>query len=55
MKIMGDLDMRDGAAATKYVSNMLKWNDHILDEPIDKLKKIVNGPSYNRFVFVEHS
>ena len=51
----GDLDMRDGAAATKYVSNMLKWNDHMLDEPIDKLKKIVNGPSYNRFVFVEHS
>ena len=47
--------MRDGAAATEYVNKMLKWDDHMLDEPIDKLKKTVNGPGYNRFVFVEHS
>ena len=51
----GDLDMRDGAAATEYVNRMLKWEDKMFDEPIDKLKKIINGPSYNRFVFVEHS
>jgi len=51
----GDLDMRDGAAASEYVTKMLKWEDRMLDEPIDKLKKIINGPSYNRFVFVEHS
>ncbi len=51
----GDLDTRSGAEATKYVDKMLKWNDHMLDESIDKIKKIVNGPSYNRFVMVEHS
>ena len=47
--------MRDGAAATEYIGKMLKWEDSMFDEPIEKLKKIVNGPSYNRFVFVEHS
>ena len=51
----GDLDTRDGAAATEYVNRMLKWEDKMFDEPIDKIKKIVNGPSYNRFIFVEHS
>lgn len=51
----GDLDTRDGENATEYISHMLKWDDHMLDEPIDKLRKIINGPSYNRFVFVEHS
>ena len=55
MKIEGDLDARDGEAAANYISKMLKWDDHMLDEPIDKLKKIVNSPSYNRFVYVEHS
>lgn len=47
--------MRDGAAATEYVNRMLKWEDKMFDEPIDKIKKILNGPSYNRFCFVEHS
>ena len=51
----GDLDTRDGSAATEYVSKMLKWEDYMFDEPIDKIRKIVNGPSYNRFLFVEHS
>ena len=55
MKKMGDLDMRDGAAATEYVNRMLKWEDKMFDTPIEQLKKIVNGPSYNRFIFVEHS
>lgn len=51
----GDLDMRDGAAAAEYIDKMLVWNDSFFDEPIEKLKKIVNSPSYNRFIFVEHS
>ena len=34
---------------------MLKWEDKFLDEPIDKLKSILNSPSYNRFMFIEHS
>lgn len=50
----GDLDTRDGQAATEYVSKMLKWNDSMLDDPITKLVSTINSPSYNRFVFVEH-
>ena len=51
----GDLDSKSGADATEYVSKMLKWEDKMLDEPIEKIKKIISGPSYNKFVFVEHS
>ena len=51
----GDLDMRDGAAASEYVNRMLKWDDHMLDMDIKELKKIATSKSYNRFVFVEHS
>ena len=50
----GDLDSRDGMTASEYVSKMLKWEDKMFDIPINQLKKIVNSPSYNRFVFVEH-
>ena len=51
----GDLDTRDGAAATEYISHMMKWEDKLLDEPIDKIKSIINSPSYNKFMFIEHS
>ena len=51
----GDLDARDGLAASEYVGKMLVWKDKMFDEPIEKLKKIVASPSYNRFIFVEHS
>ena len=53
--IKGDLDTKSGADATEYISHMLKWEDKFLDEPIDKLKGILNSPSYNRFMFIEHS
>lgn len=46
--------MRDGAAAAEYISHMLKWEDTMFDEPIDKLKSILNSPSFNRFCYVEH-
>lgn len=51
----GDLDTKSGADATDYINHMLKWNDHMFDEDIEKIRKIVNGPSFNRFCFVEHS
>lgn len=51
----GDLDTRDGEEATKYVDRMLIWEDKMFDTPIDQLKKIIKSPSYNRFVFIEHS
>ena len=51
----GDLDMRDGKSATEYVSHMLRWDDTMLDMPISELKRILHSPSYNRFVYVEHT
>ena len=51
----GDLDTRDGKAATEYTSHMLVWDDHMLDKDIKEIKKIVSSPGYNKFVFCEHS
>ncbi len=51
----GDLDTRDGKAATDYVAKMLKWRDEYLDLPINQLKKIIKSPGYNGIVFVEHT
>ena len=51
----GDLDTRSGSDAADYISHMLVWDDKMFDEPIEKIRKIVNGPSMNRFVYVEHS
>jgi len=50
-----DLDSRDGAAATDYISKMLKWEDKMFDEPIEKIRKIAYGPKCNHVVFVEHN
>ena len=52
---MGDLDSRDGLAASEFVSKMLRWDDKMFDMPINQLKKIVTSPSYNRFIFLEFS
>lgn len=51
----GDLDNKDGEAATKYIDKMLKWDDHYLDMPINQLKAQVTAPGRNRVVFVEHN
>ena len=49
------MDTKAGADANEYISHMMKWEDRMLDEPIDKIKSILNSPSYNRFMFIEHS
>lgn len=51
----GDLDTKSGADATEYISHMLPWKDIYLDKPINELKSILNSPSYNRFMFIEHT
>lgn len=51
----GDMDTRDGAAATEFVNKMLVWEDGYLDKDINELKKIIYSKSYNGVVFVEHS
>lgn len=50
----GDLDTRDGENATKYISRMLRWDDSMYDKPISEIKKILNSPAYNRFMYIEH-
>jgi hypothetical protein len=51
----GDLDTRDGREATEFVSHMLKWTDGMFDDDIEKIKKIIGMPPYNKFIFVESS
>lgn len=51
----GDLDSAHGETASKFIEHMLTWDDHMLDKDIKEIKKILNGPSFNRIVMVEHS
>lgn len=51
----GDLDTRDGMAASIYIEKMLVWKDSMLDDDINKIRGMINSPAYNKFVFVEHS
>ena len=55
MNTTGDLDTRDGAAAAEFVDRMLKWDDTMLDIPINKLKKTLANPKCNGIIFLEHS
>jgi hypothetical protein len=51
----GDLDTRDGEAASIFVDRMFKWEERLFDEPINKLKKALHNPKCNGIVFVEHT
>ena len=55
MKNSGDLDQRDGKAATLYIDKMLHWKDEFFDVPINKLKKTVSSTGFNGIMFIEHS
>lgn len=48
----GDLDSQSGLAAAEFIDKMLKWDDHMLDMDINKLKHIIEHPPYNRFIYV---
>lgn len=51
----GDLDNRDGKAATEYIDKMMVWDDHMFDEPINKLKKACRSTNRNGIMFIEHT
>ena len=57
MDIMGDLDSRDGAAATEWLSHTLKWEEKFYDVPIEKLRAMVNDNQSKRngVMWIEHS
>lgn len=53
----GDLDSRDGAAATEWLSHTLKWEEKFYDVPIEKLRAMVNDNQSKRngVMWIEHS
>lgn len=57
MDKMGDLDSRDGSAATEWLQHTLKWDDTYYDIPIEKLRNMVeDGQSKrNGIMWIEHS
>lgn len=54
---MGDLDSRDGAAATEWLSHTLKWEEKFYDVPIENLRAMVNDNQSKRngVMWIEHS
>lgn len=57
MDSMGDLDSRDGAAATEWLSHTLRWEDKFYDIPIERLRNMVtdNQSKRNGVMWIEHS
>lgn len=53
----GDLDSRDGAAATEWLDHTLKWDDTFYDIPIEKLRNMVSDVQSKRngIMWIEHS
>ena len=53
----GDLDSRDGAAATEWLSHALKWEDKFYDISPEKLRAMVNDTKSKRngIMWIEHS
>lgn len=53
----GDLDSRDGSAATEWLGHTLKWDDKFYDIPIEKLRNMVSDVQSKRngIMWIEHS
>jgi hypothetical protein len=51
----GDLDNVDGNNAADFVHRMIKWDDHMLDDPIEKLRTALRSDKCNGIVYVEHT
>lgn len=51
----GYLSTTCGKDAEKYIDLMVKWNDHMLDDPINKVKALINSKRSNGFMYIEHT
>ena len=51
----GYLSTQAGQDADKMIKRMLVWNDSFYDEPINKIKKILNSTECNGIMYIEHS
>lgn len=51
----GYLSTKEGKTADKLIKRMMVWDDHMYDQPINKIKSVLNSPSYNKIMYIEHS
>lgn len=53
----GDLDSRDGAAASEFIDHMVRWSDDMFDWPISRLEEVIHDSKAKRngIVYVEHT
>lgn len=51
----GYLSTQAGKDADAMIRRMLVWNDHFYDEPINKIKKLLDSTDSNGIMYIEHS
>lgn len=51
----GDLDTKEGAWASEWISRMFVWKDEYYDRPINQIKATLSRTDNNGIVFVEHN
>lgn len=51
----GYLSTEAGKTASKYIDMMVKWDDHMLDDPINKVRALIDSKKSNGFMYIEHS
>lgn len=51
----GYLSTQAGKDADKLIQRMMIWDDHMYDEPINKVKKILSSNKCNGIMYVEHN
>lgn len=53
----GDLDSRDGTAASEFIDHMVRWDDSMYDKPISYLESLIHDSKAKRngIMYVEHT
>lgn len=51
----GYLSTQAGKDADKLIQRMMVWDDHFYDEPINKIKSILNSSQHNKIMYIEHT
>lgn len=51
----GDANSKTGKAANEWIGKMLRWNDHMFDDKIAELNRLVHYPKRTPIMYVEHT
>lgn len=51
----GYLSTEEGKVAAQYIDLMVKWDDHMLDDPINSVRALIESKQSNGFMYIEHS